>query len=36
MHDTVAEAEAVGGAPIVTVAPCEGTGNEVGSMSLIK
>ncbi|MFN3994746.1 MAG: ABC transporter substrate-binding protein [Tabrizicola flagellatus] len=34
MHDAVAEA--VGGAPIVTVAPCEGTGYEVGSMSLIK
>ncbi|TGD42292.1 ABC transporter substrate-binding protein [Pseudotabrizicola sediminis] len=33
MHDAVAEA--VGGAPIVTVAPCEGTGYEVGSMSLI-
>jgi iron(III) transport system substrate-binding protein len=34
MHDAVAEA--VGGAPVVTVAPCEGTGYEVGSMSLIK
>ncbi|MFN3846792.1 MAG: ABC transporter substrate-binding protein [Paracoccaceae bacterium] len=34
MHDAVAET--VGGAPIVTVAPCEGTGYEVGSMSLIK
>lgn len=33
MHDAVAEA--VGGAPIVTVAPVEGTGYEVGSMSLI-
>jgi iron(III) transport system substrate-binding protein len=34
MHDAVAQS--VGGAPIVTVAPCEGTGYEVGSMSLIK
>lgn len=34
MHDAVAET--VGGAPIVTVAPVEGTGYEVGSMSLIK
>ncbi|MFN6980074.1 MAG: ABC transporter substrate-binding protein, partial [Gemmobacter sp.] len=34
MHDAVAQA--VTGAPIVTVAPCEGTGYEVGSMSLIK
>lgn len=34
MHDAVAQA--VGGAPIVTVAPCEGTGYEVGSMSIIK
>jgi iron(III) transport system substrate-binding protein len=34
MHDAVAQA--VQGAPIVTVAPCEGTGYEVGSMSLIK
>lgn len=34
MHDAVAET--VSGAPIVTVAPCEGTGYEVGSMSLIK
>ena len=34
MHDAVAQA--VGGAPIQTVAPCEGTGYEVGSMSLIK
>jgi iron(III) transport system substrate-binding protein len=33
MHDAVAQA--VTGAPIVTVAPCEGTGYEVGSMSLI-
>lgn len=34
MHDAVAQA--VSGAPIVTVAPCEGTGYEVGSMSIIK
>jgi iron(III) transport system substrate-binding protein len=34
MHDAVQQA--VGGAPIVTVAPCEGTGYEVGSMSIIK
>ena len=34
MHDAVAQA--VRGAPITTVAPCEGTGYEVGSMSLIK
>jgi iron(III) transport system substrate-binding protein len=34
MHDAVAQT--VAGAPIVTVAPCEGTGYEVGSMSLIK
>ena len=27
---------AVGGAPIKLVAPCEGTGYEVGSMSIIK
>jgi iron(III) transport system substrate-binding protein len=33
MHDAVAQA--VDGAPIVTVAPCEGTGYEVGSMSII-
>lgn len=33
MHDAVAQA--VSGAPIVTVAPCEGTGYEVGSMSII-
>lgn len=33
MHDAVAQA--VQGAPIVTVAPCEGTGYEVGSMSII-
>lgn len=34
MHDAVTQA--VAGAPIVTVAPCEGTGYEVGSMSIIK
>ena len=34
MHDAVAQA--VQGAPIRTVAPCEGTGYEVGSMSLIE
>jgi iron(III) transport system substrate-binding protein len=34
MHDAVAQA--VDGAPVVTVAPCEGTGYEVGSMSIIK
>ncbi len=34
MHDAVAQA--VQGAPIATVAPCEGTGYEVGSMSLIE
>jgi iron(III) transport system substrate-binding protein len=33
MHDAVAQA--VQGAPIVTVAPCEGTGYEIGSMSLV-
>lgn len=33
-HDAVAQT--VAGAPIVTVAPCEGTGYEVGSMSIIK
>jgi iron(III) transport system substrate-binding protein len=33
MHDAVAQT--VDGAPVVTVAPCEGTGYEVGSMSLI-
>ena len=33
MHDAVAQT--VSGAPIVTVAPCEGTGYEVGSMSLV-
>lgn len=34
MHDAVAQT--VDGAPVVTVAPCEGTGYEVGSMSIIK
>ena len=34
MHDAVAQT--VDGAPIVTVAPCEGTGYEVGSMSIIE
>lgn len=34
MHDAVAQA--VDGAPVVTVAPCEGTGYEVGSMSIIQ
>jgi iron(III) transport system substrate-binding protein len=32
-HDAVTQA--VAGAPIVVVAPCEGTGYEIGSMSLI-
>ncbi|MGF1696295.1 ABC transporter substrate-binding protein [Vibrio lamellibrachiae] len=34
MHDAVAQSAQ--GAPIVTVSPCEGTGYEIGSMSLIK
>ena len=34
MHDAVAQA--VQGAPIVAVAPCEGTGYEIGSMSLVE
>lgn len=34
MHDAVAQA--VMGSPIQTVAPCEGTGYEVGSMSLVE
>lgn len=33
LHDAVAQA--VSGFPIVAVAPCEGTGYEIGSMSLI-
>lgn len=34
MHDSVTQA--VRGSPIATVAPCEGTGYEIGSMSLIE
>jgi iron(III) transport system substrate-binding protein len=34
MHDAVAQTAA--GFPIVTVAPCEGTGYEIGSMSIVK
>jgi iron(III) transport system substrate-binding protein len=34
MHDAVSQT--VAGFPIVTVAPCEGTGYEIGSMSIIK
>jgi iron(III) transport system substrate-binding protein len=34
LHDAVAEA--IEGFPLRTVAPCEGTGYEIGSMSLIK
>ncbi len=34
LHDAVAEA--VEGFPVKTVAPCEGTGYEIGSMSLVK
>lgn len=34
MHDAVAQAAQ--GAPIVTVSPCEGTGYEIGSMSIVK
>jgi iron(III) transport system substrate-binding protein len=34
LHDAVAEA--VEGFPVKTLAPCEGTGYEIGSMSLIK
>lgn len=34
MHDAVSQSAA--GFPVVTVAPCEGTGYEIGSMSLIK
>jgi iron(III) transport system substrate-binding protein len=34
MHDAVREA--VNGAPVKIVAPCEGTGYEIGSMSIIK
>ncbi|WP_415184792.1 ABC transporter substrate-binding protein [Phaeovulum sp.] len=34
LHDAVAQT--VAGFPIVSVAPCEGTGYEIGSMSIIK
>jgi iron(III) transport system substrate-binding protein len=34
LHDAVAQA--VQGAPVKVVAPCEGTGYEIGSMSIIK
>jgi iron(III) transport system substrate-binding protein len=34
MHDAVAQT--VAGFPVTTVAPCEGTGYEIGSMSIIK
>lgn len=34
MHDAVAQA--VQGSPVNTVAPCEGTGYEIGSMSIIE
>ncbi len=34
MHDAVTQA--VNGAPVKVVAPCEGTGYEIGSMSIIK
>ncbi|MBT8389452.1 MAG: ABC transporter substrate-binding protein, partial [Altererythrobacter sp.] len=34
MHDAVSQA--VSGFPIQVVAPCEGTGYEIGSMSIIK
>ncbi len=34
LHDAVTHA--VGGAPLKIVAPCEGTGYEIGSMSIIK
>jgi iron(III) transport system substrate-binding protein len=34
LHDAVAQA--VGGAPVKIVSPCEGTGYEMGSMSIIK
>jgi iron(III) transport system substrate-binding protein len=33
-HDAVVQV--VGGAPLVVVSPCEGTGYEIGSMSIIK
>jgi len=34
IHDVVTEAQA--GFPVKTVAPCEGTGYEIGSMSIVK
>jgi len=34
MHDAVKQA--VSGFPIKVVAPCEGTGYEIGSMSIVK
>ena len=34
MHDGVSQA--ITGAPLVVVAPCEGTGYEIGSMSIVK
>ncbi|WP_291297719.1 ABC transporter substrate-binding protein [Elioraea sp.] len=34
LHDAVTQK--VGGAPVTIVAPCEGTGYEIGSMSIIK
>ncbi len=34
IHDVVTEAQA--GFPVKSVAPCEGTGYEIGSMSIIK
>ena len=33
-HDAVVQA--IGGAPVAIVSPCEGTGYEIGSMSIIK
>ena len=33
-HDAVVQA--IGGAPVIVVSPCEGTGYEIGSMSIIK
>jgi len=34
LHDAVTQA--VGGAPVKIVSPCEGTGYEIGSMSIVK
>ena len=34
MHDAVTQKEA--GAPLVIVAPCEGTGYEIGAVSIVK